>query len=228
MHVLESEADNPLGPYAYKARLFDPEHDYWAIDPTVFQTFHGGGYVVWSGTPQDQMQYEKPQYLYIAKLTNPWTLAAPRVEISRPEYAWEQVDGAVNEGPAVLRHEDRLFLTFSGSGCWTDDYAVGILTADEGENLLEPGSWTKVTEPLLSRDDEAQAFGPGHNNFFKSPDGSEDWIIYHANPAAGLGCAAARSPRVQRVIWGDEGLPDFGKPVGPETPIPLPAGDSGR
>lgn len=225
MHVLESEADDPLGPYTYKSRLYDSQHDYWAIDPTVFQTSAGVDYVIWSGTPRDNMPYEKPQYLYIAELTDPWTLEGPRVEISKPDHDWEMVEGAVNEGPAVLQHDGRLFLAYSGSGCWTDDYAVGMLTATEGDDLLDPASWEKLPEPRFTRHDEAQVFGPGHNAFFKSPNGSEDWFIYHANPAAGLGCSGVRSPRAQQITWGDDGLPQFGRPVSPTTPLPLPSGD---
>jgi GH43 family beta-xylosidase len=227
MHVLESRTDNPVGPYMYKGRLFDPEHDFWAIDPTVFSARDGSRYVVWSGTPRDNMPHEKPQYLYIAKLINPWTLQGPRVEIGRPDRAWEMLGGAVNEGPAILQRGGKTFLTYSGSGCWTDDYAVGMLVATEGESFLELASWRELPKPLLTRNDEAEAFGPGHNSFFKSPDGSEDWIIYHANPSAGLGCASLRSPRAQKVEWGRDGLPHFGAPVAPTTPLPLPSGDPG-
>lgn len=226
MFVLESEGDDPLGPYHYKGRLFDPAHDFWAIDPTVF-TVDKTSYVVWSGTPRDNMPYEKPQYLYIATLQNPWTLQGPRTEISRPDYAWEKVEGDVNEGPAVLQHGDKLFLAFSGSGCWTDDYAVGLLVADSGADLLDPASWRKLPEPRLTRSDEAEAFGPGHNAFFTSPDGTEDWLIYHANPLAGLGCGGVRAPRAQRITWGEDGLPVFGKPAPLTKPLPLPSGDPG-
>ncbi len=225
MHVLESEGDDPLGPYHYKARLFDPEHDFWAIDPTVFQIGRAQ-YVVWSGTPQDKMRYEKPQYLYIAKLRNPWTLVGPRVELSRPEYAWEKVDGAVNEGPAVLLHGGSVFLSFSASLCFSDDYKLGLMTAPVGANLLEPASWRKLPQPRLTRNDDGGAFGPGHNAFFKSPDGSEDWLIYHANPVAGLGCGALRSPRAQQVSWGSDGLPRFGVPARLDEPLSLPSGDA--
>lgn len=227
MHVLESQGDDPLGPYTYKGKLFDPEHDFWAIDATVFKTEDGSSYVAWSGTPRDNMPYEKPQHLYLARLLNPWTLQGPRAEISRPDLAWEQNDGPVNEGPAILQRGGRIFLAYSGSTCWTDDYATGMLIADEGSNLLEPDAWQKLPEPLITRDDEARAFGPGHGTFFKSPDGAEDWFVYHANPVADLGCGDLRAPRAQKITWGEDGLPRFFRPSSPETQLPLPSGDPG-
>lgn len=225
MHVLESEADDPLGPYEYKNRLFDPSHDFWAIDPTVLEN-NNQLYVVYSGTPLDNLPNEKPQNLYIAPLANPWTVSGPRVEIAIPNQAWEISGGPVNEGPAVLKRNDRIFLAYSGSGCWTDDYAVGLLQASSSSNLLLASSWQKIPQPLLSRNDQGQVYGPGHNSFFKSPDGSQDWMVYHANPAAGLGCKEQRSPRAQRIAWDANGLPQLDPPT--SGPTALPAGDLGQ
>jgi GH43 family beta-xylosidase len=225
MHVLVSERDDPLGPYLYRGRLFDPSNDFWAIDPTVFEN-NGRLYVIYSGTPLDKLPHEKPQNLYIAPLSNPWTIAAERVEISIPDQAWEIAGGPVNEGPAVLKRNHKIYLAYSGSGCWTDDYAVGLLVASQNANLLLPRSWQKMPQTLLRRNDAGQVFGPGHNSFFKSPDGKEDWIVYHANPEAGLGCKEQRSPRAQRITWGSDGLPRVARPTA--GPSLLPAGDPGR
>lgn len=225
MHVLESEADDPLGPYNYKGRLFDAQHDFWAIDPTVFEN-RGRLYVVYSGTPQDKMPFEKPQNLYIARLQNPWTISGQRVEIAAPSQPWELIGGPVNEGPALARRAGKLYLAYSGSGCWTDDYAAGVLVASEAADLLSPRSWQKMPRPFLQRRDAAGVFGPGHNSFFKSPDGKEDWIVYHANPEPGLECKDRRSPRAQKLTWGPDGLPRL-TPTAPNSPLPLPSGDPG-
>jgi GH43 family beta-xylosidase len=69
----------------------------------------------------------------------------------------------------------------------------------------------------------AGAFGPGHNGFFKSPDGKQDWIIYHANPEPGEGCGNFRSPRIQRFTWNVDGTPNFGTPVPLGQPLEKPA-----
>ncbi len=226
MQVLESAGDDPLGPYSYKGRLFDAANDFWAIDATVFEN-KGSQYVVYSGTPLDKLPNEKPQNLYIAKLENPWTIVGERVEISVPDQAWEIIGGPVNEGPALVKRNNKLYLAYSGSGCWTDDYTVGVLVALDTADLLRPQSWQKMPKPILQRNDVGEVFGPGHNSFFKSPDGKEDWVIYHANPNAGLGCREQRSPRAQKVTWGSDGLPRI-KAAGANTPLTLPSGDPGQ
>jgi GH43 family beta-xylosidase len=56
-----------------------------------------------------------------------------------------------------------------------------------------------------------QAYGVGHASFTTSPDGSENWIVYHGmqNPFNGW---AARSIRMQQFGWNDDGSPAFPRP----------------
>jgi GH43 family beta-xylosidase len=65
-------------------------------------------------------------------------------------------------------------------------------------------------------------YATGHNGFFKSPDGKEDWIIYHANAGAHEGCGKDRSPRIQAFTWRPDGTPDFGIPVRAGVPLQAP------
>ena len=37
LYVLESRGRDPLGPYSFKARISDPGHDGWALDPSIFR-----------------------------------------------------------------------------------------------------------------------------------------------------------------------------------------------
>jgi GH43 family beta-xylosidase len=130
----------------------------------------------------------------------------------------------VNEGPEILEHGDKLFLIYSASACWTDHYALGMLEAPANANLLNAKSWKKSNHPVFSALPAAHAFGTGHNSFFKSPDGAEDWILYHANPEANQGCDGHRSPRAQPFTWNQDGTPNFGTPVPLDTAIPKPSG----
>lgn len=196
--------------------------DHWAIDPTVFENHHHE-YIVWSGWPGN---VDGEQDLYIAELKNPAEIRGKRVLISTPQYAWERFGGkvVVNEGPEILEHDSKLFLVYSASGCWTDHYALGMLVASTDSNLLNPASWRKIDHPILSTSPSAHAFGTGHNTFFKSPDGSQDWILYHANPEASEGCGTMRSPRAQPFTWTADDFPDFGTPVPLGRRLPKPSG----
>ena len=225
IYVVENGSDDPMeGMWILKGKVGD-RSDKWAIDATTFE-LHGEHYLVWSGWKGDQ---DGEQDLFIAHMSNPWTLDSPRTLISKPSYRWEEhgdLPGRhvnVNEGPEILIHGDRIFLVFSASGCWTDFYTLGLLQAKASANLLDARSWTKFDHPFLSTDGGARAFGPGHNCFFKSPDGQQDWIIYHANPEPGEGCRNFRSPRIQRFTWNADGTPNFGRPVSLGQPLEKPA-----
>ncbi len=215
IYVLENASEDPVkGTYVLKGKITDAT-DKWAIDATTFEV-NGQHYMVWSGWEGDK---DGEQDLFIAHMSNAWTIDSPRTKISTPALAFEthgDLPGRhvnVNEGPEFLRHGDRMFVVYSASGCWTDHYSLGVLEAKVSSNPLDAASWTKLDHPFLSTDAAAEAFSPGHNGFFKSPDGKEDWIIYHANPAAGEGCGSMRSPRMQRFTWNADGTPNFGEPA---------------
>jgi len=231
--VIENPASDPLdGTWTMKGKLADAT-DKWAIDPSVFEN-DGRMYVIWSGWEGD---VNGVQSIYIARLKNPWTIDGQRVRVSTPEYSWEKVGDLdaqnriipmphvdVNEGPEILEHGDKVFLIFSASGCWTNYYELGMLTAEKSNDLLDPRSWKKSAKPVFWQSPEAKAFGTGHNTFFKSPDGKQDWILYHANPEVNEGCGGRRSPRAQPFTWNADGTPNFGRPIPLDQPIEKPSG----
>lgn len=228
--VLENSSADPLqGEWIMKGKLETPQ-DKWSIDGSLFE-YNNQLYLIWSGWEGD---VNGQQNIYIAKMKNPWTVEGERVKISSPELPWEtygelhdsenppQVN--VNEGPEVLVHGNKLFLIYSASGCWTDHYALGMLTATAGSNLMDPASWKKSPQPVFSASVSNGVYAPGHNSFFKSPDGKEDYILYHANSSPGQGCGRFRSPRAQKFTWNSDGTPNFGVPVKTGEPLPLPSG----
>lgn len=227
--VLENASEDPLADtWTFKGEVNDSTNK-WAIDPTAFEV-NGQKYLVWSGWKGDT---DGEQDIYIAHLKNPWTIDSDRVLLSYPKYPWEHVGDLpdrpamphveVNEGPEILQHGKDIFLVYSGSACWTDYYELGVAEAHVGDDLLAASSWKKFDHPFFKEDRQAGVFGPGHNGFFKSPDGKQDWIIYHANPASGEGCGEFRSPRAQPFTWNADGTPDFGKPVAAGTPLAKPS-----
>jgi len=205
--------------------------DKWSIDPSVFSD-HGKNYILWSESENEV------QSIKIARLKNPWTIEGTGVRVSSPYYSWEKVGDRVdssqliekqphvdvNEGPEVLQHGDKIFLIYSASGCWTRYYALGQLTATSGTDLLNPASWSKSDHPVFWQSPEAGVYGPGHNAFFKSPDGTQDWILYHANSSPTDGCGDKRSPRAQLITWTPDGYPSFGRPLPTSAILPKPSG----
>ena len=223
--VLENTSSDPLsGTWTEKGKIADPAADVFAIDGTVFN-HNGNNYFLWSGQASAS---DNTQRIYIARMTNPWTLATSRVLLSSPQYPWEMVGSppAVNEGPQILKNAaGKVFLIYSASGCWTDDYALGMLTLNDGGDPLNPTHWTKSATPVFTKKPSSAAYGPGHNSFFKSADGTEDWILYHANAGPGQGCGDLRSPRMQKFTWSSSGAPIFGEPVSTGVQIQKPSGE---
>jgi GH43 family beta-xylosidase len=228
MFVLENASPDPMqGEWVFKGQIADATNK-WAIDGDVIE-HKGKLYMIWSGWEGD---VNGKQEIYIAKLKNPWTVDGPRVKISSPKFEWEMYGDLnepnlkhvdVNEGPQFLVHKNKIFIVYSASGCWTDFYALGMLTASVSSNLLDPSSWKKSEQPVFKKSAEKGVYAPGHNSFFKSPDGKQDWILYHANDKPGQGCGGFRSPRAQQFTWNADGTPNFGIPVKNGTELESPA-----
>jgi GH43 family beta-xylosidase len=229
LYVLENSSPDPLaGTWEFKGQLAEASNK-WAIDGSVFEQ-NGQLYLVWSGWDGD---VNGQQNIYLAKMKNPYTVDGKRVKISSPDYDWEKYGDLhdannpphvnVNEGPEVLRHGDKIFLIFSASGCWTDNYSLGMMMASANSDLMDPKSWKKSEKPVFTASKDNSVYAPGHNAFFKSPDGKEDWILYHANSKPGCGCGGQRSPRMQMFTWNKDGTPNFGSPVKEGVPIPVPS-----
>ena len=227
--VLENSSKNPLkGKWKLKGKLTTPG-DKWSIDGSVYD-HNGQLYLVWSGW---EGNVNGEQNIYIARMSNPWTVTGERVRISKPQLDWETHGDLnnpndvphvnVNEGPQILAHNRKLFLIYSASGCWTDYYSLGMLSIDADGNLTDSASWKKYPKPVFTQSPENGVYAPGHNSFFMSPDGSEYWILYHANNEPGQGCGRKRSPRAQRFNWKEDGTPDFGKPVATSVILEVPS-----
>ncbi|MFK9090118.1 family 43 glycosylhydrolase [Bacillus salipaludis] len=216
MYVLEGNSQDPQGTYTLKGKISDSS-DMWAIDGMAFQKEDGSLYFVWSGwrNANDGM----PQRTYIAPMSNPWTISGPRVEISSPSEPWE---GTIQEGHEVIMKDGTISIIYSANGSWMNDYVLGQLTNSDGD-VLNPASWTKKKTPVFVKNPEGQVYGPGHHGFTKSPDGKEDWIVYHAFKNSNGGWAN-RSVRAQKFTWNEDGTPNFGTAVGYGAEIQAPSG----
>jgi len=172
-----------------------------SLDMTVFRWDDGEYYAVWS--QREFVPADLGAWLYIARIDpkEPWKLTTDPVVLSKPEYGWENNHTFVDEGPYALMTEDKLFLTFSGA-LVDATYAVGLLTARRGADLLDPASWTKGNYPILTSRSVPGQFGPGHNGFVTDDDGLI-WNVFHAR----TGVDGPRCAGIRRVHWDIDGCP---------------------
>lgn len=217
MYVLESEGDDPLGPYHFKAKIADQGEYMIDGEPIVV---NGQQYFTWSMNGRGHGG--GPQQVYLQKMINPWTTDGPVVALPVDAGMCSEV----REGPTSIVRGDRLFLTYSTCDTGKPDYSLYLISIPTDGDPMVPGNWTTYPDPILTRNDEAGVYGPGHHSFFKSPDGSQDWIAYHAKNTSDY-TYEWRSTRAQQVTWSDAGLPVIGAPLALGTDIPFPAGDPG-
>lgn len=225
--VLQSVGPSATGAYVDRGMLYTGDSvgtgtgNRWAIDLTVAQ-LGDRLYAVWSGWTQNATTDKTPQQLYIAPMSNPWTIAANRVMISSPDAAWERgPELDLEEGPEFLQHDGDVFLVYSTRDSWLKEYALGQLRLrSSGADPLHPGSWQK-TGPVFAGTDSV--YGVGHASFTTSPDGTQDWIVYHSKrtPVPGWD----RDIRMQRFMWSPTRAPQFGEPVREGVALQRPGGE---
>lgn len=211
MYVLKNEAANPMEGTWVEMGPLRSTWESFSLDATTF-THDGRRYLVWA---QKDPAIEGNTNLYIADMENPWTLRGDPILLTRPEFPWEQVGYWVNEGPAVIHRNGRLFMTYS-AGATDHNYCMGLLTASEDADLLNPSSWSKAEKPVFRSNPAAGQYGPGHSCFTVAEDGLTDLLVYHARSYRDIQGPALDNPdrhtRVQTLLWNQDGTPDFREP----------------
>jgi GH43 family beta-xylosidase len=220
MYVLENAAADPFtGRWAEKGQI-RTRWETFSLDATTFE-HRGQRYLAWA---QKDPEITGNTNLYLARMDTPWSITGEPVRLSKPDLPWEQVKYLVNEGPAVLIRNGRVFMTYSASAT-NEYYSVGLLTADANADLLDPAAWRKSERPVFATWSVNGVFGPGHNSFTTTPDGRTDIMVYHARSYREIAGHELSNPdrhtRAQPVAWRPDGTPDFGVPV-PDGPLPGP------
>jgi GH43 family beta-xylosidase len=225
--VLESVDGNPLGRYVDRGMLYTGDSvgtgtgNRWSIDLTIGR-IGGRDYAVWSGWATRAATDKTPQQLYIAPMSNPWTISANRVLLSAPEESWERgPELDLQEGPTLLQRGGDVFLIYSTRDSWLKEYSLGQLRLrDTLSDPMNPLNWTKKG-PVF--EGSASVFGVGHASFTTAPDGAEPWIVYHTKDSAVPGWK--RSVHMQPFAWSPSGEPVFGAPAAGGARIRSPRGE---
>ncbi|HEX8415443.1 MAG TPA: glycoside hydrolase family 43 protein [Sphingomicrobium sp.] len=217
-------ADPMTGTWSVLGQLQTP-WDTFTLDSTAF-IHRGTRYLCWA---QREPGIETNSNLYLAPLATPLTLARPPVRLSVPTLDWEVRGFKVNEAPALLARNGRLFLTYSASA--TDArYCMGLLTASANADIMQASAWTKSQVPVFVSSTATGVYGPGHNSFTVDERG-RDVMVYHGRDYAEIKGDPLFDPnretRVQRIYYRADGTPDFGIPVG-NGALPVRLSPAGR
>ena len=217
--VLEAKTDSPFDGFKLCGHI---NRDIFAIDPSVHYDAENDRLYLCSSPVIDGVQM-----IAVQELASPAEPIGEMAIVAKPELSWELVPPYVGEkaivegGYFVKSPNGRLFIIYSANGCWSDDYAMGLLEY-KGGNMASADAWEKYPIPVVTKSNGN--FGPGHATFFYSPDGSELWICHHclcsSNPSNE---PMKRRCHCQRVFFDQTGFPHIGELTPCDTPQPIPS-----
>ena len=216
--VLMTEADPFKGEWQELGQL-KTGWESFSLDGTTF-VHKGKRYFAWTQRGRKagvgQADEGNGTNIYLSAMSSPTTLTGRVALLSKPEFEWEKRKYEVNEGPAVLIRNGRVFMTFSASAT-NHNYCVGLLTASADADLLDPASWKKTPQPVFLSSEKNGIYGPGHNSYTTTPDGKTDIFVYHGRDYRDIVGHELDDPnrhtRAQVLHWKADGTPDFGEPA---------------
>jgi GH43 family beta-xylosidase len=203
--VLSNSSEDPMvGNWTEEGRILTQQNAF-SLDATSFE-HDGKRYLLWAQTRGDGTA------LILSQMVSPTKLTGPEVIITKPDLDWERIGHNVNEGPAVIKRNGKIFVSYSASA--TDyNYCMGLVWIDEKADLLNATNWHKSPKPVFYTNEALKRYGPGHNSFTTSDDGKTDILIYHARDYKDIKGDPLNDPNRQtraRVLrWKTDGFPDF-------------------
>lgn len=181
-------SDSPEGPFtdAIKGKPMFVT-DTATIDASCFVDDDGSGYLyfvkdcsnnivngvhtsqIYACRTSDDLTQLTGEAVLVATPSKEWeshSLSAPLMVLtednewvdSKEKFVW-------NEGPSVIKHDGKYYMTYSANCFDSRYYGVGVAVATN-----PMGPFEKYDTPVLSYIDNVLS-GPGHNSFFKDNDG---------------------------------------------------------
>ena len=212
-YILECADQDPMtGNWVEKGKMTRAEEDEFSfegfsLDGTVFEN-RGKHYYIWAEKVGVGKQISN---LYIAEMENPCKLKTVQVLLTTPDYDWERIGFWENEGPAVIHHDGKIYMTYSASETGAA-YCMGMLSISEDADLLDPAMWKKERYPVLETNAEKGIYGPGHNSFTEDEQGNPI-MVYHARTEEKIEGNPLYNPNrhamLMKLTWGEDGRPIF-------------------
>ncbi len=193
-HIGIATSDSPLGPFTNKADSFLlPDfknidgHFFRDDDGKIYLYFVSCGAVEYNGystTKGNNIWGGEFDLATCTFVTDPVLLVEYDTSLTYILSGYYFDGSPVAEGPEILKHNGKYYLTYSASGYKDPKYAVHYATSDS-----PLGSYTKYSKnPIFITDDRNQTdtknphlYGTAHHCFTTSPDGTETIIVYHAH-----------------------------------------------
>lgn len=193
--------------------ILDPKGkaiDRWAVGPSVLRVpdgQHKGTYLMWveeQGRGEGKGKFF--QKIMISNFSSPWQLSGEPGMITYPTQQWEFI-GSTEKHPrvvegatAVYGDHGEVYLTYSGSGYWSN-YGLGQLTLSrKGGDYADPlqtESWIKYEgNPVFSSSKSDNLRGAGHGFFLRDAAGGR-FICYHAYPVVNGKKAKTRNAYIE-------------------------------
>ena len=206
LHGSVCVADSPLGPFTNKVAdgvnpkkpVFDFGNDFPTIDGTLFTDDDGMLYYffvrdqIGDNDSSGGSNKTTRSTLWGIELENPYTIkegASPvkLTEVARSTISekgaytqpWEKQQGMWNEGPYVLKHDGKYYLTYSANYFGSKYYAIGYAVSDSplGKYTKPENAEIMGIDPDESAD-RAYFSGTGHAMFLEIE--GETFVVYHS------------------------------------------------
>lgn len=158
-------AEHPLGPWQNmlgdKPMLeYDTTRHYHVIDAEAFIDDDGRSYLYW-GSGWEWIN----GHCYAAELNEDMrSFKSEMVEVTPTHYF---------EGPLMIKHDSKYYLTYSEGKTIDETYEVRYAV---GDNPLGPFTEAE-NSPILKTREDLHVYGPGHHTIFAY--GGQNYILYH-------------------------------------------------
>ncbi|MCR5584852.1 MAG: glycoside hydrolase family 43 protein [Lachnospiraceae bacterium] len=182
-------ADRPGGPFIDFENRPLLDLGYATIDANVLLDDDGRNYMYFSrDCSENLVNYRHVSQIYGIELSSDLkSVKGEPVLLTTPEQEWELKSGKYrwNEGPEMIKHDGRYYLSYSANYYGGSAYSIGYAVSDS-----PLGEFKKAEEnPILTSGKKKDVSGTGHHGFVMSPDKTELWVSYHShtNVVAGGG-----------------------------------------
>lgn len=215
-------SESPEGPFKdiENVPFFDPGYN--VIDSNIFVDDDGKTYFYYT---RDCSEYvyngHHESHIYGVEIKDMKEIIGEPVLLTQPTLEWELQSGdwRWNEGPEVLKHDEKYYLIYSGNFYNSREYSLGYAVSD---SPLGPFEKVENNQILYVEEEWSHVSGPGHNSFAPSKDLSETYAIYHShiNPYGG----GIRQLNIDPIGFRNDGTMYINGPS--VSPQPLPSGNS--